>query len=44
MNSEIKAVLEKCNEAYSKGEQYIIKDYEIEHIEKEFAVHKPWCL
>lgn len=41
MNSEIKAVLEKCNEAYSKGEIYIIKDYEIEPIEKEFNIKLP---
>lgn len=41
MNSKIKAVLEKCNEAYSKGEQYIIKDFEIEPIEKEFNIKLP---
>ena len=41
MNSEIKAVLEKCNEAYSKGEIYIIKDFEIEPIEKEFNIKLP---
>lgn len=41
MNSEIKAVLEKCNEAYSKGETYIIKDFEIKPIENEFNIKLP---
>ena len=41
MNPDIQAVLEKCNEAYSKGETYIIKDYEIEPIEKEFNIKLP---
>ena len=41
MNQTIKQVLEKCNEAYSKGEVYIIKDFEIEPIEKEFNIKLP---
>lgn len=41
MNEKIKEVLEKCNEAYSKGEIYIIKDFEIEPIEKEFNIKLP---
>ena len=34
-------ILEKCNEAYSKGAVYIIKDHEVEPIEKEFNIKLP---
>ena len=41
MNEQVKNLLEKCNEAYSNGEIYIIKDYEIEPVEKEFNIKLP---
>lgn len=41
MDSVIKEVLEKCNEAYSKGEIYVIKDFEIKPIENEFNIKLP---
>lgn len=41
MQKNIIAILEKCNEAYSNGEVYIIKDDEVEPIEKEFDIKLP---
>ena len=41
MDSVIKEVLEKCNEAYSKGEIYTIKDTEIKRIEEVFDIKLP---
>lgn len=41
MPEYLKNLLEKCNEAYSNGEVYVIKDYEVEPIEKEFNIKLP---
>ena len=42
MNEQIKEILEKCNEAYSKGEVYFLKDNEYPIIEKEFNITIPY--
>ena len=41
MNNSIKDILEKCNEAYSKGDIYFLKDYECKIVEKEFNITIP---
>lgn len=41
MPEYLKNFLERCNEAYSKGEVYVIRDYEVEPIEKEFNIKLP---
>lgn len=41
MPEYLKKFLERCNEAYSKGEVYVIRDYEVEPIEKEFNIKLP---
>lgn len=41
MNEQIKNILEKCNEAYSKGEVYFLKDDEYPIIEQEFNIVVP---
>ena len=38
MNEQIKSILEKCNESYSKGEVYFLKDDEYPIVEKEFNI------
>ena len=42
MNELIKNVLKKCNEAYSKGEVYFLKDDEYPVIEQEFNITIPY--
>ena len=41
MNEQIKSILEKCNESYSKGEVYFLKDDEYPIVEKEFNITIP---
>ena len=41
MPEYLKDFLERCNEAYSKGEVYVIRDYEVEPIEREFDIKLP---
>ena len=42
MNEQIKSILEKCNESYSKGEVYFLKDDEYPIIEKELGITVPY--
>lgn len=42
MHTKIKEILEKCNEAYSKGEIYFLKDDEYPVIQQEFNITIPY--
>ena len=42
MNKKIKEILEKCNNAYSKGEEYCLKEDEVNIIKKEFNIELPY--